>query len=246
MPSTIFSLGPIIFAKFEIPQKLNFGGRQDISIHNFSDGRRIVDVIGPDDADIEFSGIFSGAEANQRALIIDSIRKSGRATSISWDIYYFPIVIREFSAIYENKFWIPYRIRCTVLSSATPQNIASIKSIHSIISNAVQQAALLGSIDGVDWVTFEQTLAQPNVSTAGTSEYSKAMSSVESIVTNIKQNINSTNNEFVNLDHGDTSSIESCVNLLASAVDLAFKSWKMVTAGGNVGQIYVTLASVGG
>jgi len=244
LPDTTLSLGPVVFTKFEIPQKINFGGRQNISIHSFSDGSRIIDAMGPDDADIEFSGILSGSEANQRALLIDSIRKSGNATYLTWDIYCYYVVIKEFSVTYENQFWLPYRIRCTILGGVPSQNIIYGMGVNFAISNSVQQAVSLGSIDGVDWVTLETALTKPDVFAAGTSAYLEATVAAEATNATIRQSIDRANREFETLNSIVASGIEGCVGMLSYAVNLTFKSWQLVTAGGSVGKICVTLASI--
>ena len=115
MPHTILLLGPIVFQDFEVPEKVNFGGTQRLAIHQLPGGARVIDSLGRDDADISFTGIFSGADATLRARGVDELRALGMVLPLTWDVFTYSVVIREFTAQYERAGWIPFRITCTVL-----------------------------------------------------------------------------------------------------------------------------------
>jgi len=63
MSDVILVLGPVAFQDFEIPSAINFGGRQRLAVHQLTNGRRVVDTMGPDASEIGFSGVFSGPDA---------------------------------------------------------------------------------------------------------------------------------------------------------------------------------------
>ncbi len=71
--------------------------------------------MGRDDAQIAFSGIFSGSDATLRARILDELRASGLTLPLTWDVFFYTVMISEFHADYRNGWWIPYQITCTVL-----------------------------------------------------------------------------------------------------------------------------------
>ena len=61
MSAVTLVLGPIAFLDFEIPSGINFGGRQLLTVHQMTDGRRIVDCIGGDKSEISFCGTVLGS-----------------------------------------------------------------------------------------------------------------------------------------------------------------------------------------
>ena len=110
-------LGPVAFAGFEIPERIGFGGRQRMAVHRLPGGARVIDTLGPDDADVVWSGVFSGAEAMARARELDALRCAGLPLPLTWDGFFALVVIAQFSAEYRNPSWVPYRISCTVLEN---------------------------------------------------------------------------------------------------------------------------------
>lgn len=115
MPNTILLLGPIVFQDFEVPERINFGGTQRLTVHQFPGGARVIDTLGRDDADIAFSGTFTGEDATLRARALDELRALGTVLPLTWDVFTYSVVIRDFAAQYERAGWIPFRITCTVL-----------------------------------------------------------------------------------------------------------------------------------
>ena len=71
MPKTSVILGPVLLRDFEVPERISFGGRQAIVVHRLPGGARVIDAMGRDDAEIAFSGIFSGPDATRRARTLD-------------------------------------------------------------------------------------------------------------------------------------------------------------------------------
>ena len=63
MADVTLLLGPVAFQDFEVPCGVNFGGRQRLALHRLPGGSRVIDALGRDDAQISFSGIFSGSDA---------------------------------------------------------------------------------------------------------------------------------------------------------------------------------------
>ncbi len=109
------TLGPVAFAGFELPSSITFGGRQRLAIHRLPGGLRIIDALGPDPADIAFSGIFTGPDAADRARLLDTLRDRRPALPLAWDAFLYTVVLEQFEADYRSPWWIPYRLSCTVL-----------------------------------------------------------------------------------------------------------------------------------
>ena len=91
------TLGPVAFAGFELPSSITIGGHQRLAIHRLPGGLRIIDALGPDPADIAFSGIFTGPDAADRARLLDALRVAGAALPLAWDAFMYTVVRRALS-----------------------------------------------------------------------------------------------------------------------------------------------------
>jgi hypothetical protein len=109
------TLGPVAFAGFELPSSITVGGRQRLAVHRLPGGLRVIDALGPDPADINFSGIFTGPDAAERARLLDALRVAGEALPLTWDAFIYNVIIENFEADYRSPWWVPYRLSCTVL-----------------------------------------------------------------------------------------------------------------------------------
>lgn len=118
MPDTRLILGNISFQEFEIPAKINFGGKQNLAIHKLVGGYRVVDTLGPDPDDIKWQGRFRGASALSRARALDRLRASGAQVPLMWGGLSYSVVLSHFKADYEKFYEIPYECTCTVVSDS--------------------------------------------------------------------------------------------------------------------------------
>lgn len=117
--STPVTLGAVQFEAFEVPEKIPFGGEQKVNVHRLPGGTRIVDSMGPDDRDIDFSGTFMGSGAASRARQLDSMRKAGAKITLAWADFRREVVITRFECDYTYGGQVlPYTIACVVVSSA--------------------------------------------------------------------------------------------------------------------------------
>lgn len=108
-------IGPVLLEAFELPARVFWGGRQRLAVHRLPGGRRVIDALGRDDADIAWQGVFSGEDAAARARAMDLMRAGGRIWPLSWGSWFYSVTVHRFEASYERDNWIPYRIACTVL-----------------------------------------------------------------------------------------------------------------------------------
>jgi hypothetical protein len=109
------TIGSINLQDFEVPTSIHFGGRQRLVIHRTSDGTRVIEPLGPDDSEIRFSGIFSGTNAETRARALDNLRLSADAVWLTWQSFRYKIIVGDFAATYQSRWWIPYRLSCVVV-----------------------------------------------------------------------------------------------------------------------------------
>lgn len=107
-------LGPVVFGGFELPEHVAVGGRQRMAVHRLADGSRLVDVLGPDENDISWTGFLAGPAAADRAQTLDSLRLRGEALDLSFGEWSATVMVASFSANANMAGWVPYRITCTV------------------------------------------------------------------------------------------------------------------------------------
>lgn len=172
MSGMVLILGPVQFHDFEVPAEINLGGTQRLAIHYLSDGVKVIDALGRDDADISFSGRFSGPDATLRARMLDEMRVSGEAYALCWDVFLYSVVIKRFEADYRAGWWIPYRMTCAVLRDEASALIEAIASAAESVMGDVIGAEAYTTTAGVDVSAMSTLLNQPNATTLGTSAYS--------------------------------------------------------------------------
>lgn len=114
-PDTVVQLGDFSFKSFEVPERLPFGGAQQAVVHKLIGGKRIVDAMGRDDAPIEWSGLLTGADADDRSHMLDSLRINGDALDLSWGTHAYKVLVRETAFDYQRFYQIGYRIVCEVI-----------------------------------------------------------------------------------------------------------------------------------
>jgi len=111
-------LGGITFTDYAIPSEVSQGGEHNLVVHKLIGGSRVVDAMGPDDADISWSGRFQGPAATPNAMALDQLRKAGAQLPLMIDSQFYTAVIKKFEWDYQRAYQIPYRITCLVVASA--------------------------------------------------------------------------------------------------------------------------------
>jgi hypothetical protein len=119
---TLSGIGPgesFEFTDTEIPEKIPGGGSQSLITHKLIGGVRVVDAMGRDDRDIEWSGWFLGADAVTRAHSLDAFRVAGTELTLSYDEFNYDVIVKEFEFVYERFYKVSYRIVCLVVADNT-------------------------------------------------------------------------------------------------------------------------------
>jgi hypothetical protein len=118
MANDTFTLGGLQFDDFSTPSDPPFVGRQVMAIHKLPDGARVIDVIGPDDHDYSFSGIFWGANAAADAEALDAMRMAGRPIELRWGDRAWTVMISE-ATIHCRRYpmWFEYSITVVVAAN---------------------------------------------------------------------------------------------------------------------------------
>jgi hypothetical protein len=110
-------LGGFAFTDYAIPEVVAQGGEHNLVVHKLIGGNRVIDAMGPDDADISWSGRFQGPSATPNAMALDQLRKAGAQLPLIIDSQVYTVAIKKFEWDYQRSYQILYRITCVVVSS---------------------------------------------------------------------------------------------------------------------------------
>ena len=175
MSNVTLFLGPVAFQDFEIPAGINIGGDQRLAIHRLLDGTRVIDALGRDDSDISFSGVFSGDAATLRARTIDQMRVSGLPICLTWDVFFYAVIIKKFEADYRSGWWVPYRITCAVVRDEASSDPGPEVLLSNNVLGDVTIASTLASTVGTDLSITRIVISEPDVAVRGTALHSSAL-----------------------------------------------------------------------
>lgn len=243
MPEIVLVLGSVVFQNFEVPSGILFGGRQRLAVHRLPGGARVIDALGRDDSRISFSGYFFGSDATLRARTLDELRAAGVVLPMTWDVFYYSVLISEFSADYQNGWWIPYRITCTVLrDEASFLEQAALSLAASVLSDAASASeAALGS--DVDLSSLQDTLGVPDATQRGAAGYASAQLSLQGAQTTLDNSITSAELSLASADPLGTAAPNAAIAGLLSATDTAGQLGALTTARAYVDRAAVNLAN---
>ena len=177
------TLGPVAFAGFELPSSITLGGRQRLAIHKLPGGIRIIDALGPDPADLAWSGIFTGPDAADRARILDTVRVAGLQLLLTWDAFLYTVIVQSFEADYRSPWWIPYRLTCSVLRDEAAALITSVLSLAPSINADLAAAGTFAIAAATAAGVLGATTAGTAANTAATAALNITMTSLDSQIT---------------------------------------------------------------
>ena len=181
------TLGPVAFAGFELPSSITIGGRQRLAIHRLPGGLRIIDALGPDPADIAFSGIFTGPDAADRARLLDTLRIAGSTLPLAWDAFAYTVVVETFEADYRSPWWIPYRLSCSVLRDEVAAVVGTALDLAPTLTSDLLAAGTLAT-------TASVAVGSPGAITAGTPANAAAQASLAATLATMNAEIATASN----------------------------------------------------
>jgi hypothetical protein len=236
MSGVVLVLGPVAFQDFEIPAGINFGGRQLLAVHQLTGGRRIVDSIGASETEIVFSGSFSGADGTLRARMLNSLRVAGGVLSLTWDVFFYSVILTRFEANYQNPLWIPYRISCTVVrDEAIATILPGISLSNSVLMDLGVAAGQCANV-GIDLTDAQNSLLDPDATILGSAGYVAARSSIDLAQTAINTRILTIEAAFPTGIASDAGSAGTLItNLVLSTISAAQLAY-LTSAGAYVGR----------
>lgn len=144
----ILTVGGIAFDGFSTPSEMMGGGNQAMVVHKLPGGARVIDTLGPDDADIHWEGEFYGDNAAATALALDAMRSAGQLQSLVWGSQFRLVIVSNF--IYRARrwpVWVAYSITCTVYQNPAQGNLsAQASSIDGLVGADLGSAAQVGGM----------------------------------------------------------------------------------------------------
>jgi hypothetical protein len=177
-------LGSFEFTDFEVPGEISFGGAQKLAVHKLIGGTRVIDVMGRDDADVTWSGVFSGSNAGDRARVLDAMRVEGDPLNLTWDEFCYTVLIESLSMDFCNPWWIPYKITCTVMADQAQSISEFVPDVADAILGDLTSASAYYDVSGALAAT-----SAPNALTQGDASYTSASVALANTAQGIDANI---------------------------------------------------------
>ena len=203
----VLQLGGVALEGFEVPGRVLLGGGQSLAVHQLPGGVRIIDAMGRDDADLAWSGVFSGSDASGRARLVDALRAAGGVLPLTWDEFYYSVIIADLTLAYRSPWWIEYQIRCKVLlDEAQSSRPVPLLAAGAIASDLAEAAAYVDAAAAVVATTAIGAL------TAGTAASAMASTSLSALQATISRGIA---NAEVGLESSDLATAVSSSGSLA-------------------------------
>ena len=225
-------LGPILFQEFELPERVRWGGRQQLTVHRLPGGVRVIDSLGRDETDIVWSGVFSGSDAAARARALDFMRAEGGSWALTWDGFFYTVVIACFDADYTHPNWLPYRITCTVVrDEAAPVVEAAVSLATSVLGDLVTAQGLGG---GGAFGAAISSLGATQATQPGSSAYVSASAALVEASQQVDTHIAATEGQLGAVSISDAEGLNSTAGLTGQLAALTAARGYVGRAGANL------------
>lgn len=145
---TIFvRIGDILLNGAEVPQVVNGGGQQLMTIHQLIGGKRVIDTLGRSDIDIKMSGLFRGIISMERLQYLDYLRINGQQVSFTYSTYNYLVVVKSLEWRLKMVYQFEYDIVLTVVQDLNqPVSFAIPDSFSDVIESAYENALDLATL----------------------------------------------------------------------------------------------------
>lgn len=97
METDVLIVGQMEFTGWSAPSEMGLGGKQALATHKLIGGSRVIDSLGPDDADITWSGQFYGDDALANVTVLDQMRMGGQPQPCFAMGQAFTVVVEDFT-----------------------------------------------------------------------------------------------------------------------------------------------------
>jgi prophage DNA circulation protein len=130
------TLGSFQFSGFSTPPSIKFGGRQQLVVHKMPGGRRVIQDMGSDPANIVISCMFLGNGGNAQAQQLVRMKDTGGLYRLIWSTNSYTVAIEDVELTGEYSK-IECTITCVVQTTQPSTNVATpVQSVASDIGSA--------------------------------------------------------------------------------------------------------------
>lgn len=236
-------LGPIVFHDYEVPSGIRFGGAQRLIVHQLAGGGRVIDALGRDDMDICFEGVFAGSDATLRARALDELRALGSVLPLTWDVFFYSVIVRQFVADYTTRWWIPYRLACTVLRDEAAALVQAAVTLATQVVTDLAEAGAQSFPFGLDLSSVQAAISAPNATVQGSSAFTTALAGLQSAQANTSGAIGSAETVLGTSALPGTGSAEEAVSVLPLTTEAAQKLAGLSVANSYLGRAIANLTN---
>ncbi len=243
MSDIVLLLGPIAFRDFELPAGITFGGAQRLAIHRLPGGTRVIDALGRDDANLTFAGIFTGSDATLRARAVDELRSLGLPLPLTWDVFFYSVIIDSFQADYRNSNWIPYRISCSVIRDEASALIETTASLATAALADVSTALASAAAANIDLSGTQSAITASGATISGTAAFITAQSSLAGAQTALGSSLVASETLLSTASLTGTSTADAGITGMTQATNAAGLLSQITQARSYLGRAAVNLAN---
>lgn len=133
-------LGSVSFADIEVPEKISWGGKQDIVKQKLPGGQVVLNSMGIEFPPITWSGIFDGFSALDRSRELYTMMNASAIVALSWNDRSYKVLVSDYEAEDTKTNWIPYKVTCIVLSDETLSTTTTSTSLLSTVTSDIASA----------------------------------------------------------------------------------------------------------
>ena len=124
-------------------------------VHRLGSGAAIADWLGDDCPLMSFQGIFSGANAINRARTLEELRTDGRPLVLTWDMHSSYVLVQDVELNYQSANWIKYRLTC--LATRTAELSATGDALFQSPASQISAIFDLLTNSGENYPAFQRT-----------------------------------------------------------------------------------------
>ena len=148
MATDFLVLGPIVFDDWSTPSHMPFGGRHEMAVHRLPGGARVVDTLGPDEADIHFRGVMFENNAIGVAETLDALRLNGTQVPLLFAGRFYQVIVAHTKVdIQRFPQLVSYHVSCLVVQNTMAGNLNKVVSTTTQLVSADLATAL--AISGI-------------------------------------------------------------------------------------------------
>jgi len=136
MVDTVVTLGGYTFSSWGVPEHISGGGKQRLAVHRLIGGARVIDVMGWDAGQIQFSGRLRGAGADIDIRLLETLARSGVPAIFSYWTNRYQVLVASLTWQFERYYEITYKIVLEVLADLTQDAFDSIVSTLDDVFNS--------------------------------------------------------------------------------------------------------------